>query len=70
MAANIKDVEKSAFTTPGASSVDLEEYAIDDAQMLGRGNFAIVLKAKHRKSGNWVAIKVYEKYKMLDVQLK
>ena len=38
--------------------------------MLGRGNFAIVLKVKHKKTGNWVAIKIYEKYKMLDAQLK
>jgi len=35
--------------------------------MLGRGNFAIVMKAKHKKTGHFVAIKVYEKYKMLDL---
>jgi len=35
--------------------------------LLGRGNFAAVFKATHKSTGHHVAIKVYEKYKMLDL---
>lgn len=67
--ANIKSPhgsEKSPFATPGASSLHLYEYDIDQAQRLGRGSFAVVLQAKHKSTGHLVAIKVYEKFKLLD----
>lgn len=37
---------------------------------MGQGNFAIVYKATHKKTGHSVAIKVYERFRMLDLQLK
>jgi predicted Ser/Thr protein kinase len=61
-----KDIENSPFATPGASSSHLNEYKIDDSKPLGKGNFAVVYKAQHRTTGFFVAIKVYEKFKMLD----
>ena len=65
-----RDIENSQFSTPGASSSHLQEYIIDDSQPLGQGNFAIVFKGQHKVTKYSVAIKVYEKFKMLDVQLK
>lgn len=65
-----RDIENSQFSTPGASSAHLKEYQIDMSKPLGQGNFAIVFKAFHKVTGFPVAIKVYEKFRLLDTQLK
>jgi serine/threonine protein kinase len=49
----------------------LDEYQIEeDRSLLGVGGYAEVRRAKHRKTGQLVAIKIYEKYKLIDVQVK
>ena len=62
-----RDIENSQFSTPGASALHLEEYNIDEEKFLGQGAFAVVFEASHKKTGHKVAIKVYEKYRMLDL---
>lgn len=37
---------------------------------LGSGAYAIVKEAQHKATGELVAIKVYDKYKLIDVQKK
>lgn len=39
-------------------------------QLIGRGAYAEVKESLHRKSGEKVAIKQYDRYKLLDVQRK
>lgn len=46
----------------------MDEYQIEeDRSLLGVGGYAEVRRAKHRKTGQLVAIKIYEKYKLIDV---
>jgi len=56
------------FSTPNASSKHLEEYEIE--QSLGSGGYAEVRMATHMPTGHKVAIKIYEKYKLIDLQVK
>ena len=59
------------FSTSGANSKYLEEYALEDQHsLLGTGGYAEVRKAIHKKSGYHVAFKIYDKYKLIDVQIK
>ncbi len=48
----------------------MEEYIIGDKSLLGAGGYAEVRLATHKKSGHQVAIKIYEKYKFIDLQIK
>ena len=73
------------FSTPGASSKYLDEYQFltvaslinsdqkkteGQLSLLGVGGYAEVRLATHKKAGYKVAIKIYEKYKLIDVQIK
>lgn len=59
------------YSTPGASSRYLDEYQIEeDSSLLGTGGYAEVRRAKHKKTGQLVAIKIYEKFRLLDSQVK
>lgn len=59
------------FSTPGASSKYLDEYQIEDeSSLLGTGGYAEVRRAKHKKTGQQVAIKIYEKFRLIDSQVK
>lgn len=59
------------FSSPGASSKFLDEYSIDEENsLLGTGGYAEVRKGKHKKTGHPVALKIYDKYKLIDVQIK
>ena len=59
------------FSTPGASSRYLDEYQIEeDSSLLGTGGYAEVRRAKHKKTGQLVAIKIYEKFRLLESQVK
>ncbi len=55
------------YSTPGASSKYLDEYHIEeDSSLLGTGGYAEVRRAKHKKTGQLVAIKIYEKFRLID----
>jgi len=55
------------YSTPGASSKYLDEYEVEgESSLLGVGGYAEVRRAKHKKTGQLVAIKIYEKYKLHD----
>jgi hypothetical protein len=55
------------YSTPGANSKYLDEYHIEDEKsLLGVGGYAEVRRAKHKKTGQRVAIKIYEKYKLIE----
>ncbi|CDW91349.1 protein kinase domain containing protein [Stylonychia lemnae] len=58
------------FSTPGSSSKFLEEYQLEEKSLLGSGGYAEVRLATHKKTGLLVAIKIYEKYKLIDPQIK
>eukprot|EP00347_Sterkiella_histriomuscorum_P023875 403333082 len=58
------------YSTPGASSKFLDEYQLEEKSLLGIGGYAEVRLAIHKKSGHKVAIKIYEKYKLIDPQVK
>jgi MAP/microtubule affinity-regulating kinase len=38
--------------------------------LIGQGAYAVVKEATHKKTGKKVAIKIYDKYKLLDPQRK
>ena len=54
------------FSTPNCSKID--DYTF--GQLIGRGAYAEVKESLHRKTGERVAIKQYDRYKLLDVQRK
>ena len=54
------------FSTPWCSKI--EEYNL--GSLIGRGAYAEVKESFHKKSGEKVAIKQYDRYKLLDVQRK
>lgn len=59
------------FCTQGASSRYLDEYALEESNsLLGVGGYAEVRRARHKRTGHIVAMKIYEKYKFFDTQLK
>ena len=48
----------------------LHHYVSADYQIgkvLGQGAYAVVKEAQHRNSGFSIALKVYDKYKLVDV---
>jgi len=55
--------EFGAFNTTG-----IGEYKMN--KQLGQGAYAVVKEAYHKHTGQVLAIKVYDKYKLLDVQRK
>ena len=48
----------------------MDEYIIGEKSLLGSGGYAEVRLATHKKTGHNVAIKIYEKYKFIDLQVK
>ena len=60
------------YATSGSLSRHLQEYKIDegDQSLLGVGGYAEVRKATHIISGHKVAIKIYQKYKVIDSQVR
>ena len=59
------------YSTPGASSKYLHEYQLsEERSLLGAGGYAEVRRAQHQRTGHMVAMKIYEKYKLLDTQVK
>lgn len=60
--------QNTEYTTPGACSKYMDEYEIGDN--LGTGGFATVRKTLHKPTSFQVAVKIYEKYKLIDVQVK
>eukprot|EP00930_Biecheleria_cincta_P021472 TRINITY_DN1590_c0_g2_i1.p1 TRINITY_DN1590_c0_g2~~TRINITY_DN1590_c0_g2_i1.p1 ORF type:complete len:961 (-),score=170.56 TRINITY_DN1590_c0_g2_i1:214-3060(-) len=61
---NVSDGRGSTSTTLSGSS--LEDYII--GKQIGQGAYAIVAFGLHKESSKKVAIKIYEKYKLLDPQ--
>ena len=39
-------------------------------KQLGQGAYAVVKEASHKSSGELLAIKIYDKYKLIDAQRK
>ena len=58
------------FSTEGASSKYVDEYELEDKSLLGIGGYAEVRLATHKKTGHKVAIKIYDKHKLMDSQVK
>ena len=54
------------FSTPWCSKI--EDYSF--GQLIGRGAYAEVKESVHKKTGEKVAIKQYDRFKLLDVQRK
>ena len=54
------------FSTPNCSQI--EEYSL--GHLIGKGAYAEVKECIHKKSGERVAIKQYDRYKLLDLQRK
>lgn len=56
------------FSTTGASSKYLDEYHLEEERsLLGMGGYAEVRRGRHKKTGHMVALKIYDKYKLIDV---
>ena len=60
--------ENFEFSTPNCSSVD--DYNVIAGKIIGRGAYAEVKECVRRKTGEKVAIKQYDRYKLLDLQRK
>jgi serine/threonine protein kinase len=54
------------FSTPWCSKI--EDYQL--GQQIGKGAYAEVKESIHKKTGERVAIKQYDRYKLLDLQRK
>ena len=54
------------FSTPQCSKI--EDYQL--GQIIGKGAYAEVKESIHKKTGEKVAIKQYDRYKLLDLQRK
>jgi serine/threonine protein kinase len=54
------------FATPGCS--DLSDYQL--GKQIGNGAYALVKEAIHKPTGERVAIKVYDRFKLMDIQRK
>ncbi len=58
--------EESKFATKGCS--DATDYEFLDH--IGAGAYAIVMKCRHKKTGNLLAAKIYDKFKLIDESRK
>lgn len=54
------------YSSPNCSRI--EDYTF--GQNIGKGAYAEVKECVHRKSGNKMAVKQYDRYKLLDIQRK
>lgn len=54
------------FATHGCS--DLSDYQL--GKQIGSGAYAVVREAVHKPTGEKVAIKIYDRFKLMDVQRK
>ena len=54
------------FSTPGCS--DILDYHM--SRQIGHGAYAVVKEGVHKPTGEKVAIKMYDRYKLMDVQRK
>jgi len=52
------------FCTEGSSADSLENYVV--GKRIGQGAYAVVRIAMHKQSQQKIAIKIYEKYKLLE----
>lgn len=52
------------YSSPGCSQI--EDYTF--GQVIGKGAYAEVKECIHRRTGNKVAIKAYDRYKLIDIQ--
>lgn len=52
------------FATPGCS--DIADYTL--GKQIGHGAYAVVKEAIHKPTGEKVAIKVYDRFKLMDIQ--
>ena len=54
------------FATPGCS--DINDYHL--SKQIGHGAYAVVREGLHKPTSERVAIKVYDRFKLMDVQRK
>lgn len=54
------------FSSPGCSRV--EDYTL--GQIIGKGAYAEVKECVHKRTGEKMAVKQYDRYKLLDLQRK
>ena len=54
------------FATPGCS--DINDYQL--GKQIGSGAYAVVREAIHKPTNERVAIKIYDRFKLMDIQRK
>eukprot|EP00742_Colponemidia_sp_Colp-10_P002286 GILJ01002440.1.p1 GENE.GILJ01002440.1~~GILJ01002440.1.p1 ORF type:complete len:691 (+),score=87.38 GILJ01002440.1:103-2175(+) len=64
----IADTESASLSEFGSKSGNMDDYIL--GKQIGQGAYAVVRFGLHKSSGKKVAIKIYEKYKLLDIQRK
>jgi hypothetical protein len=63
-----KEESEISNVTPSLFNKKIEDYKI--LKELGKGSYAVVKKATHKPSKKTVAIKIYEKFRLMDSQRK
>lgn len=63
---NVMNMGLREFATPGCS--DIGDYQL--GKQIGNGAYAVVREALHKPTNERVAIKIYDRFKLMDVQRK
>jgi serine/threonine protein kinase len=62
----MQGVRNNEFSTPGCSDITAYHFGRE----IGKGAYAIVREAIHRQTGEKVAIKQYDRFKLMDIHRK
>jgi serine/threonine protein kinase len=62
----MQSVRCNEFSTPNCNDITAYHFGKE----IGKGAYAIVREAVHRQSGERVAIKQYDRFKLMDVHRK